>query len=519
MKRIAQPLVVVVAATVIALLAAGGGCGGGHSSSGFNSSASSGGGGGSGGSGGGGSSAAGGSSGASGGLNLGSSGSSSGGAPACASGQTGWRCKVNTTCSTPTELTGKVYDPAKKNPLYDVVVFIPNDVSTLPKITQGTHTCNTCDVSIGNYVVATTTDAKGQFKLTGVPTAKQVPVTVQIGKWRRTTYIDINSDCATNAAPDKSLHLPGSKAEGDMPQMALLTGGCDDMACFLMNMGIASSEFGAPHANGRVDVYQGNSMPLGVGGPGPALSNGTAGNCTNTSCPLWASKASFEAYDMAIFSCQCSEQAGISESPAGYTNLHDWLNEGGKVFASHYHYTWFANNPDPAWKATATWLGGSVAAGMGTDDIDTSFPKGMIFSQWLGNVGALAGNGPPPTISLSSIATSVSTVNNATTQRWIYDPATSPNDTKYLSFGTPIGGAPRPDGGTEMGKLYCGKAVFTDLHTSSGLFASAMNVPADCMAADLTPQQKALEFLFFDLAACVTDDTKPPPPPPPPPPQ
>jgi len=44
-------------------------------------------------------------------------------------------------------------------------------------------------------------------------------------------------------------------------------------------------------------------------------------------------------------------------------------------------------------------------------------------------------------------------------------------------------------------------------------------VPADCKAANLTSQQKALEFLFFDLSACVTDDTKPPPPPPPPPPQ
>jgi hypothetical protein len=34
-------------------------------------------------------------------------------------------------------------------------------------------------------------------------------------------------------------------------------------------------------------------------------------------------------------------------------------------------------------------------------------------------------------------------------------------------------------------------------------------VPADCKAADLTSQQKALEFLFFDLSACVTDDTQP----------
>jgi hypothetical protein len=334
--------------------------------------------------------------------------------------------------------------------------------------------------------------------------------------------------CKDNPVPDGTLRLPRNRKEGDVPEMALLTGGCDDMACFLLNIGIDANEFGAPHSGGRVDVYQGNSMPLGVGGSGPGLSNGTAGNCTTTSCPLWASKASFEYYDMAIFSCQCAEMTTVSESNAAYTNLHDWLNEGGKVFASHYHYTWFKNNPDPKWVATATWLGSSIAAGMGTYDVDTSFMKGATFAQWMGNVGALASNGPPPTITLTSVASSVSSVNTATTSRWIYDPSTSPNDTKYLSFLTPIGGgiAPQPaDGGAEGGAsetpAYCGKAVFTDLHTSSGLFATAMNVPGDCKVAALTAQQKALEYLFFDLAACVAPEDKPtpmPPPNPPPPP-
>ena len=40
-------------------------------------------------------------------------------------------------------------------------------------------------------------------------------------------------------------------------------------------------------------------------------------------------------------------------------------------------------------------------------------------------------------------------------------------------------------------------------------------MPADCKAADLTAQQKALEFLFFDLSACVMPDTIIPTTPPP----
>jgi hypothetical protein len=431
-------------------------------------------------------------------------------APSCSSG-TGWSCQVDTTCgSSLTTLTGKVFDPAGNNPLYDVVVFIPNIVASLPVITPGTHTCNRCDTSIGDYVVATTTDATGSFTLQGVPTGSAVPVTVQIGKWRRTTTVNIPKSCSTNAVPDGTLHLPKNKGQGDMPQMALLTGGCDDLGCFMTNIGIDPAEFTAPQAGGRVNVYQGRGLGFGTGA---YLSTGGAGNCTGNTCPLWSSKQSFEYYDIAIFSCECGEQTDTNESQAAYTNLTAWLNEGGKVFASHYHYTWFRDNPDPALQSVATWLGPSIAAGAGTYDLNTTFPKGAVFGAWLKNVNALAANGMPPTIQLQSVATSVSAVNSKTATQWIYDPV-APNDTKYLSFETPIGGIPDPDAGAESPPLYCGKAVFTDLHTSSSLTSTVNSIPVGCAKATLTPQQKALEFLFFDLSACVTNDSLPPPPPP-----
>jgi hypothetical protein len=191
------------------------------------------------------------------------------------------------------------------------------------------------------------------------------------------------------------------------------------------------------------------------------------------------------------------------------------------VLASHYHYTWFKNNADPAWQAAATWLGATVA-GNGAEDIDTTFPKGAAYATWLSDAGALASSGPPPTVSMSNVAGSVSSVNTATTQRWIYDPSVSPNQTKYLSFVAPIAGVGvGSDGGSDAGadaaagKQYCGKAAFTDFHSSTGLLATANSVPADCTTASLTAQQKALEFLFFDLSGCVSDDTLPPPPLPP----
>jgi hypothetical protein len=456
-----------------------------------------------------------------------------GSTPGACDGGTGWGCNVPSCGGNPssTVLTGKVYDPAGKNPLYNVEVFIPQDPSTLPHITLGTKTCNTCEDPIGNFVVAAATDSTGSFTLAGVPAGKGVPVVVQIGKWRRIIPVNINP-CATNAVPTAALRLPRNHGEGDMPQMALVTGGLDDLGCFMRRMGIDAAEYTTPGPSGRLNVYQG--MPAGVnlggvtlGGGAPGLSNGTAGNCTSAACPLWASKASFENYDIVILACEGAEHNETKPASA-MTALHDWLNEGGKVFATHFHYTWYKNSPATEFQNVATWLGSSIGNGMGNYTINTMlpggmpFPKGQAFERWLDLVGGANG----ATIALNGVANSVSVINPMTTFQWIYDPMTTgggeagpaAQNTKYLSFNTPIGGiatAPTTaDGGGAGGEPqlhYCGKAVFSDLHAAS---SPSGDVPAACKLNDLSPQEKALEVLFFDLSACVQDDHYTPPPPP-----
>jgi hypothetical protein len=448
---------------------------------------------------------------------LGGSGDNSGGGPGgglvgptppakpCTGG--GLSCYVKQGCST--TLSGHVYDPAGVNPLYNVVVFVPDDPKGmgLPQITPGTKTCNTCDTSIGKYVTATTSDATGHFVLPGVPATTHVPLVVQTGKWRREVFLNSVTACTDNPVDPKNSRLPRNRQEGDMPQMLLMTGGCDDLGCFMRSIGVDASEFSAPKAGGRLDVYQGAGVGSAIGlaglGLGAGLSSGTAGTWGS---PVLA-KSDYEYYDIAILSCECAEHV---ETAAGKQALHDWANEGGKVFASHYNYSWFKSGPTD-FQGVAKWTAMSGAAtGMGTYNLDTSFPKGMVLQQWLSSVKItppVTGN----TISLSSVADSVVSVNPPTV-RWIFDAANG-NDVKYMSFLTPIGGIPgvHPAGEANM-PAYCGKVVFTDLHTSSGLTASAMNIPGDCMSGPLTPQQAALEFLFFDLSACVAPDNQKPPP-------
>jgi hypothetical protein len=442
-----------------------------------------------------------------------------------------------TTAPCVTKMTGTVYDPAAQVPLSNVVVYVPADPSKpLTPIKTGTNSCSACTTTIENYMALAVTDVNGNFTMTGVPATSGVPVVVQIGKWRReiTLAQDIKA-CSTYSVPDKLLRLPQSQQEGDIPQMAVVTGGADDLGCFLRGMGLAASEYSAPKGGGRLDIYQ------GVGGPG--LATGTAGVCNSatTVCPLYASMPALEYYDIVLLACEGGEN-GQTKPAASLQFMHDWLGEGGKVFATHFQYYWFKNGPTD-FQNVATWTGFSAGAGVGNYVIDTSFNRGMAFDQWLTgpSVGAATGT----QIALTGVADSVSAVSSNAT-RWIYDGnpgllGTAPtNHPKYLSFLTPIGGitstgstdagSRSAEGGAEGGAsgggssestTYCGKAVFSDLHTSG---TPSGTVPTSCPTT-LTAQQKALEFLFFDLAACVATEEAPPPtpptnpPPPPPPPQ
>jgi hypothetical protein len=382
-----------------------------------------------------------------------------------------------------TTVTGNVYDPAGQNPVYNAIVYIPND--PVKPFTSGV-VCDKCGVlTTGNPVVSTLSDATGHFELRNAPAAKNVPLVIQIGKWRRQTMLASVNACSENPITDRNLtRLPANQSEGDLPQIALATGGCDAFECLLRKIGVADSEFTASTGPGRVHVYQGlNGMGMYQSAP---------------STGLWSDVAAMKKYDLVINSCECAEHA--EEKTAAMLQNHlDYTTAGGRVFDTHYNYFWVNHGPAPL-PNTATFAPGTPGPDATTATVDTSFPKGDAFATWLVTAGASTVKGQIPITQAKYDVTGV----NPPSTRWVFGSNGSTPNVFHYTFNTPVGAAD---------DAQCGKVLFSDFHAAAGSNFQQVPFPMECNGNPLTPQEAALEFMLFDLSSCVQVETQPPVPP------
>jgi hypothetical protein len=77
-----------------------------------------------------------------------------------------------------------------------------------------------------------------------------------------------------------------------------------------------------------------------------------------------------------------------------------------------------------------------------------------------------------------------------------------------LTFNTPVDAGTLADGGEAP---QCGRVVFSDFHVSAqALVDGGQNkFPNSCLNNGLSSQEKALEFMLFDLSSCIQKDTAP----------
>ncbi len=379
-----------------------------------------------------------------------------------------------------TTISGTVYDPRTQAngglPLPGVLVYATT--GTVAPLTPGVQ-CLTSSTSspVGNGVVSFTNSAvDGTFTLTNVPENATYTVVIQAGKWRR----QFTETVAAAPLTGIELDMPANHSQGDIPLIAIATGSVDALECVLHDMGIADTEFTDDNgtSGGRIHLYTGS------GSPGVEINASTPNESA-----LMTNQATLNNYDVVMFPCQGTDVG--QTSPAAATNLLNYANAGGRVFATHFSYAWL--NPgtpyDSDFPPVANWIPDS-SQNNGTATINTGFNDGATLAQWLLNSGASTSYGQ---VQLANTRNDLSSI-IPPTQSWAT--LNGNNDIMQMTFNTPVG-APAAN--------QCGRVLYNEYHVYNVSVLPGEPFPLECTpGAKMTPQEEMLEYALFDLSSFVT---------------
>jgi hypothetical protein len=390
--------------------------------------------------------------------------------------------------------------------------------------------CDRCeDQDLGPVLTGAVTDATGAFTIEEyIPVGVEVVLVVKVGRFRRATKLTIpeTAACQTHmlptALPDNPTRLPRNMMDGlavNIPRIAVSTGQVDAMECVLEKMGIAHAEFTNPGGAGRVQLFRGGDPAMGT----PPGAGARLDDMTPHANALYGDPATMLGYDLVVSDCEgASWDDNFAESQASGATVREFVNRGGRMFASHLSFSWLHENgttPFDAADPVATGLGpaGTWDTMPSTiDNVDTGTgviavgrpnesPRIQNFADWMVREGVTMA---PAYAFMLLEPRSMNLTLGASSEEFVHltegTPAPASLRTQQFSFNTPYG-APA--------EAACGRVAYSGFHVSAGGMMDAYEeaiFPTHC-TGDLTSQEKVLLYMLFDLGACIGE---PPPPPP-----
>jgi hypothetical protein len=450
-------------------------------------------------------------------------------------------CDALPDCSTApqkTMLTGRVITPGRDDANTANQVGVPNatvyilrtpTVADLPAITTGIPaggmSCDRCeDQNLGPVLAGAVTDATGTFTIEEyIPVGIEFLLVVKVGRFRRATTLTLPAEAACQttmlptALPENPTRLPRNMMDGiavNIPRIAVSTGHIDAMECVLEKMGLAHTEFGNAGGAARVNLFRGSP---GMGMMGAMEPSGARiDDQTPEASALYGDPATLLGYDIVVADCEGQNwDQQFTERDAQGMNVREFVNRGGRMFASHWSLSWLHENgvtPYDAADPVATGLGPAATWSLQNDNSDTgtgaisvgrpaASPRIQNFADWMVRESVTMAPGYDfSIIDPRSQATALGTGS----EEFVYRSDETELGVQQFSFNTPFG-APAD--------AACGRVAYSGFHVaadSAGTDFGDAIFPAHC-TGDLTAQEKVLLYMLFDLGACI-GDTPPPPP-------
>ena len=388
-----------------------------------------------------------------------------------------------------TTITGTITAPNGHDPVANAFGYIP--LSTTP--IQPGVACELCATPADGAAATATTDASGKFiiDIGNVPIAATLYLTVNKGRFRRTTSIAI-TPCMGNAASAAATTLPSKSGTGDdIPKIAVATGNKDQLDVVLAALGLDAQQ-GFDCYEGRASSSTTLKSPCGM-----------RGTTLQPIESLLKNEAMLAQYNLVFLSCAPGKFKALSvaDQQAIAGNLRTWTQKGGRLFVTDNSYDYVAQSfPD-----AIAFLNGNSAVdaanvGYGTSGSGTSY-AGQIndatLAAWLAAVGAIPAGSNSVTLGgylnnwsvIQSLPMSTIDVVDATNAQAYPTGSTTPGPAatypQAVRFDVPATGSTQA----------CGRVIYSSYHT---LPTTTQPDPTQ-----LATQERILEYLMLEAGACV----------------